>query len=293
MNISPVMLLGLPFGAPQDPNTPKPPSNTKNIDDSSGNEFGVPGATTPDKKPNHYFKPGQVKVVDSGGTEPNASKSNGPPSKSIFKPGQVKVDDSRGSEKGVPTKAPVVSTPPSRSIDLESAKRLSYPPINIWALNSLPEPYNSFVQGNTKYLVEKCLNNFSKQTFLEIQNKKFAKDVYQLLLGREIQPWELEARANQLQTGEFTPEDLIKAVLISDEFNQKNPMSNEEFTRSLYRLILQREAKPNEVSGWASALDSGQVSRKQMIEKFQQSSEYLSDVAYPRFKDEISRYSFL
>ncbi len=94
-----IMTSSLAMG--QNADTPRRPSSAGNISDSSGSEVtsGGGGAQSAGGQSGSPFRPGQVRVDDSRGTEVTSTGGAGGQSGSPFRPGQVRVDDTRGTER--------------------------------------------------------------------------------------------------------------------------------------------------------------------------------------------------
>lgn len=52
------------------------------------------------------------------------------------------------------------------------------------------------------------------------------------------------------------------------------PQNNRMWVKVLYKSILRRESDPGGEDAWTNALDSGQLTRNQVIASFLASSEY-------------------
>ncbi len=267
MTFNTILLMTVPMAVGQDPDTPKRPSQVDKIEPFPGgnNENlvigGIPGGKT-----GTPFKPGQVKVDDTRGTETGSGGSPGGTGGSVFKPGQVKVDETRGTEVKPPIPQPAVYTPPAGfSMDVAKANSLSYPPPK--------RPYDRGDMNSESYYIAR---NRPK-------NEAFVKQLYQMILGRDGSPGEISGWSSRLDSGESA--DMVLAeFLISDEFNQKYPMSNEEFVKNVYRIYLRREADPEGIAGWSGKVNSGELSRKDLIKNILQSAEFRNNVLLPRLR---------
>src|SRR5262249_50311937 len=74
-------------------------------------------------------------------------------------------------------------------------------------------------------------------------------------------------------TDEFA---VIVAFVTSPEFTAKNP-SDDAFVRALYKVLLNRQAAPEEVAYWQQILQSGARSRAQVAYLFLSSDEAYRD----------------
>lgn len=100
----------------------------------------------------------------------------------------------------------------------------------------------------------------------------FLDRLYYIALGRTTDPDGRFTWFNHIIYDGYTGADLVRGILFSPEFLNKN-CSNEEFVEILYQVILDRHADENGMATWAGALASGQ-SRQSVIEGFLGSTEW-------------------
>ncbi len=111
MGFGNLALITSAYAMGQSPDTPRRPSSAGNISDSSGTEIGGGGnGQQPGAVPGNPFRPGQVRVDDTRGTERPGQGGPGGVSGGAFRPGQVRVDDTRGTERRPPATVPTTPT---------------------------------------------------------------------------------------------------------------------------------------------------------------------------------------
>jgi hypothetical protein len=94
---------------------------------------------------------------------------------------------------------------------------------------------------------------------------------YRTILGRDPEPAGLQAWVGLLQHG-VTSQQMMAAILASDEFFQKQGGTNPNWLASLYQKILGREADPTGLDAWGQMLDGG-ASRADVARTFLNSTE--------------------
>lgn len=100
----------------------------------------------------------------------------------------------------------------------------------------------------------------------------FLDRLYYTGLGRATDPDGRFVWMNHIIYDGYSGSDLVEGILFSPEFLNKN-VSNEEFVKIVYRVILDREADPEGLATWTAKLDAGQ-SRQSVIEGFLGSVEW-------------------
>ena len=93
---------------------------------------------------------------------------------------------------------------------------------------------------------------------------KFLDRLYYTGLGRATDPDGRFVWMNHIIYDGYTGADLVRGILFSPEFLDKN-VTNEDFVKVVYRVILDREADADGLATWTAALASGQ-SRQSVIE---------------------------
>lgn len=101
---------------------------------------------------------------------------------------------------------------------------------------------------------------------------QFLDRLYYIALGRATDPDGRFAWFNDIIYDGYTGADLVRGILFSPEFLNKN-CSNEEFVEILYQVILDRHADADGMATWCAALENGQ-SRQSVIEGFIGSTEW-------------------
>ncbi|MBO6194130.1 MAG: DUF4214 domain-containing protein [Clostridiales bacterium] len=101
---------------------------------------------------------------------------------------------------------------------------------------------------------------------------QFLDRLYYIALGRTTDPDGRFNWFNHIIYDGYTGADLVRGILFSPEFLNKN-CSNEEFVSILYQVILDRNADEGGMNTWTAALRDGQ-SRQSVIEGFLGSVEW-------------------
>ena len=101
---------------------------------------------------------------------------------------------------------------------------------------------------------------------------KFIARCYKLCLDRLADENGLNAWCGKILSGENTAKQVAYGFVFSDEFIKKN-VSDEEYIKMLYRLLLNREADSEGLLAWKGELLSGK-SRFHIFEGFSDSNEF-------------------
>ena len=102
--------------------------------------------------------------------------------------------------------------------------------------------------------------------------RSFVERLYTVALGRTADENGLNNWVEALHNG-TTGSEAAKGFLFSEEFLNK-PISNDEFVRILYRTFFDRVADEGGLNGWVSALNSGEITKQEVIQGFIDSSEW-------------------
>lgn len=99
----------------------------------------------------------------------------------------------------------------------------------------------------------------------------------------------------QLDAGDITPLRISEAFLVSPEFTSRYgfAVDSADFTRLLYTNALNRQASQGEVDAYASQLNSGALSRAQMVLNFSDSPEHVALTAPNIVSDNPSQFGIL
>ena len=105
---------------------------------------------------------------------------------------------------------------------------------------------------------------------------QFLKSLYSVTLSRDPAEAELAQWAVKVQEG-TTAADIISSIVFSEEFQSHFP-GNAAFAAMMYRAILGREGRADEVASWANRLDAG-TSYGKIIQGFVGSQEFAARCA--------------
>ena len=98
--------------------------------------------------------------------------------------------------------------------------------------------------------------------------------LYDNILGRAAKSEGLKDLVTALNEGRMTPNEVIRALVFSDELKPKiSLMGSEEFVTFLYENVLDRNADPDGYAGWVSAMNSG-MSKEEVLLLFLDSDEF-------------------
>ena len=106
----------------------------------------------------------------------------------------------------------------------------------------------------------------------EIEN--FVERMYKICLGRESDPAGKESWVNSLINGTIDGAGIAQGFVFSQEMTDKN-LSDEDFVKTLYRCMLDREADPEGLSSWVSQLKNNSLSRLAVTAGFVASDEFM------------------
>lgn len=104
--------------------------------------------------------------------------------------------------------------------------------------------------------------------------KDFVKRFYEVALGRaasDIPEADINFHAERLAAGKADGKDMAVAFIMGGEFENRN-LSNDEFSKVMYRTFMDRERADGE-AGWVDALDDG-YTRKFVLSRFVNSPEF-------------------
>lgn len=112
------------------------------------------------------------------------------------------------------------------------------------------------------------------QAFLNSQEYKthFVDCVFDLFLGRHADKGGERFFVKMLDSG-AREQDVLVALLSSQEYFAHNGHTNQAFVDNLYQNLLGRQADPTSEQAWVSALNSKQFTRQQVVEAFLDSPE--------------------
>jgi len=120
---------------------------------------------------------------------------------------------------------------------------------------------------------ESVCNEYGIVHFLaEDKLKAFIERFYNYIFKRDAGESEIEYWSNRLNSGEKTPENIVKFFFFSDEFKAQN-VNNTEFVKRAYRAIMGREAKNEGLDFWVGELNGGKT-REFVIDEFLKSEEF-------------------
>ncbi|MBR3358493.1 MAG: DUF4214 domain-containing protein [Solobacterium sp.] len=100
----------------------------------------------------------------------------------------------------------------------------------------------------------------------------FVYRLYTKVLGRGAEVGGLEGWTKKVYTEGMTGADLAVGFFLSPEYTNKNT-SNEQYVKTLYQTVLNREGSAQEISSWVSYITSGKT-RKETLAGFVNSAEF-------------------
>lgn len=103
--------------------------------------------------------------------------------------------------------------------------------------------------------------------------QSFVKRVYQKSLNIDPDQTTIDNWANKLAAGKISHADVIRGIIISKQFNNRN-LTNEQYVAVLYNAVLDRDPDPNGAASWASQLKV--QSREFVLNCFLASDEFKS-----------------
>ena len=106
----------------------------------------------------------------------------------------------------------------------------------------------------------------------ESRTERFVKRLYEKCLGREAEEEGLKTWTTQLREGKMTASEVAAQFFASDEFRLKG-LSNEEFIKTLYRTMMDREFDAEGLKTWTTQMASGK-SRAWVFKQFCDSAEF-------------------
>ncbi len=95
---------------------------------------------------------------------------------------------------------------------------------------------------------------------------------YQDFLGREGRPEEISAWVDGMESGR-PASAVIAAIMTSGEFTNAGHADTASFVRACYRLLLGREQGVGQGDGWRTRIDSGAMTRGEVVHSFLASNE--------------------
>ena len=101
---------------------------------------------------------------------------------------------------------------------------------------------------------------------------KFVARCYNVFLGRKADADGLNSWVTQLVNGSNNAKEAAKGFVMSDEFQGRN-LSNEEYVKTIYVGLLDREADPKGLAEWVKVLENG-GSRLEIFYGFADSKEF-------------------
>lgn len=104
------------------------------------------------------------------------------------------------------------------------------------------------------------------------QVEEFVKRIYRVALGREAEEAGLKDWTDRLVTGRAKGAEVAQGVVFSEEFTNKN-LNDEQFVRTLYRAMFDREADQGGLEGWLRDLHNG-ASREYVYHGFAEGDEF-------------------
>ena len=100
----------------------------------------------------------------------------------------------------------------------------------------------------------------------------FVYRMYEKVLGRTAEAAGVEGWCKRILANKETAADLVAGFFFSPEFLKKG-LSNEEFVKTAYRALFDREGDSSGIKNWTAKLNSG-ISRKEVLAGFVASKEF-------------------
>jgi len=101
--------------------------------------------------------------------------------------------------------------------------------------------------------------------------QSFVKRVYQRSLNIDPDQKTINNWANNLAAGKISHEDVIRNIITSKQFNDRN-LTDEQYVTVLYKTVLDRDPESNGAAYWLDQLKK--ISRKTVLEYFLTSPEF-------------------
>ena len=127
----------------------------------------------------------------------------------------------------------------------------------------------------------------------EFSDEEFVKNLYEVLLDKELTPQELEDLTDKLKNADMTREEMFYDVVSSPEFKEKMEKENidnafsgneekhkehlekvSEFVKRFYTKLLERDAEEGGYNYWAEKLADKDLSAKDIVKQFFNSEEF-------------------
>jgi len=103
--------------------------------------------------------------------------------------------------------------------------------------------------------------------------KRYIASRFRIILNREPSDVELNRFTSRLERGSISEEELITALLVSDEYYNRRE-NNDSYLTTLFRAVLNREPRGHERDLYARLLDRGAMTRLQLREELFQKMEF-------------------
>ena len=101
---------------------------------------------------------------------------------------------------------------------------------------------------------------------------EFVERIYQNVLGRSADAEGMTYWVNGIESGRFTPNDVVLNFVNSQEFVSKN-VDNAQYVTDLYRAFFDREPDTAGLNNWVNALNNG-ASRQDVARAFTGTQEW-------------------
>ncbi|MGN0514510.1 MAG: DUF4214 domain-containing protein [Lachnospiraceae bacterium] len=130
----------------------------------------------------------------------------------------------------------------------------------------------------TKYDIDKGTIALTKPQDQNAGVTFFVGRCYTKALGRKFDEEGLATWCTQILTKTYTPKMVAESFIFSDEFKAKN-LSNQDYINVMYATFLDRNADEEGMNTWLTALNSGELSREQILAGFADSAEFTAIMA--------------
>lgn len=102
----------------------------------------------------------------------------------------------------------------------------------------------------------------------------FVERLYVVALNRDSEPEGKKFWVDKVQNGEYNGADCARFFLLdADEFMKRN-LSVEDFVETLYKTFFDRESDAAGKKNWVNAINSGKMTRAEVVENFIESTEW-------------------
>lgn len=114
------------------------------------------------------------------------------------------------------------------------------------------------------------------------ENLEFVRGVYKKLLNRDVDAEGVNTWVNGLNNSEMTKQTVVKGILDSGEYKQKQETyeksPNASSVKSLFKEVMGRDADRASLAAYTRDLDSGRLTKEEVRQALMESPEYKAKV---------------